>query len=283
MKKIVYILFMMSIILSFVGCKKLVEDNIAEVLIEKNLEATGLSDDVDVSADGKIVKIETEQGVVNLEENQGWPSEIPKEIPVFDGGEVVAYSRMNSQYVVSIYYDDPQVLEAYIKKYEDWNLINSYEDDVSKEVGKTFDNGEYMVNLLVNDGDLAIMVGESQAVEPVADSEGMNEIDFSIEESFDVPVGFPEFSYGREVDVEIEDSDFPNAYWVKKFVDVEREDFMWYLTTCQDRGYKVDGFFTKTDELSGMVSVRHTKVDDMLALIYDESLSELIIAAGMDE
>ena len=271
-----------SIILIFilVGCGKSAEEKLAENLLNKNIEAAGLENQVQVGEDGNSIVISNDQGNVNIGEDQEWPEFMPEVIPIFKGGEVFASSQMGQSSSVTINYDDEKLFNDYLKKYTNWTVIRYFEDDVSGEISGLYDDGTYEVFIIGGIGQITITVNLSEGKSPQEqeiDETYYNRINFEKAEATDAPTTVPEFTEGIKTEVDM--SDFPNAIWVKSYFGVEIEQMEDYLIKCQDNGYKVESIFDST-VADGVFSVTHSKSENLLAVTFNSERGGVLLVYG---
>ncbi len=279
-KRTLIIISSFILIFVLVGCGKSAEEKLAEDLLNKNIEAAGLENQVQVGEDGNSIVISNDQGNTNIGENQEWPDFIPEVIPKFKDGEVFASSQMGQSSSVTINYEDEKVFDDYLKKYANWTVIRYFEDDESGETSALYDDGTYEVFIIGGKGQITITVnlseGQSQQ-EQGADETYYNRINFETAEATDVPTIVPEFTEGIKTEVDM--SDFPNAIWVKSYFGVEIEQIEDYLIKCQDNGYKVESLFDST-VADGVFTITHSKLENLLAVTFDPDRGGVLLVYG---
>jgi len=89
MKKTVIIVLSFLLALSIMGCagrREKAAEEIAEKIVEKKLEDQGI--DANVEKDGEEITIKTDEGEMTIKTDMKWPDETPKDIPIFNKGEI---------------------------------------------------------------------------------------------------------------------------------------------------------------------------------------------------
>jgi len=126
MKRAWILVLAIVLVLGVAGCKS-AEEKTAEELTERLLS----DKDVDVDIDGDEVTIETEDGDISIESDEGkLPDGFPRDFPVYDDLKIGSTSRMGNEETVSYYVeaesrdDFDEVYEWYKAELEDegWEI-----------------------------------------------------------------------------------------------------------------------------------------------------------------
>jgi len=152
----VFIIFLLALLTTFYSCKKATEKN-AEKMIEKSIgnEAT-----VDIDKDK--ITLETDKGKFTTDAKE-WPSEIPKEVPMFTDGNLTAVTNQemnDSNNWVIIFGDIPKnALQDYKTKLtgEGYTIVFSTSAGTGGHVAA--EKGNYNIMIMEADGNATVSVG----------------------------------------------------------------------------------------------------------------------------
>jgi len=147
MKKILFVLLIALLVIGLIACGKSAVEKAAENMIEEIMEKEGV--DVDVDDGGDTVTIETEEGDVTIEGDEGgmpWPNDkLPGNVPELKGVKVVAVINAGSSIMIGFEDCDKNTADAYIDqiKASGWKISLDMESEGTRIIMAGNSNDEY--------------------------------------------------------------------------------------------------------------------------------------------
>ena len=156
-KNWVLIILLLALLTTFDSCKKASEKK-TEKMIEKSI-----GNDATVDLDKEKISIETEEGKFTSDVSaKEWPTEIPKDVPIFTDGKVTAVTSQemeDSNNWVIIFGEIPKnALENYKTKLkgEGYTIVFSTSMGTGGHVAA--EKGDYKIMIMETDGNATVSV-----------------------------------------------------------------------------------------------------------------------------
>lgn len=150
MKKILFLLVIVVMVVGLVACANAREnavENILENILEKEL---GEKIDIEIDDDGESFTIKTEEGEVSFESDESgipWPSDkLPGNVPELKGVKVVSVIDVGTGILISFEDCDKNTANAYIDqiKASGWNISVEIETGDIHSIIADNDNDEFL-------------------------------------------------------------------------------------------------------------------------------------------
>lgn len=156
-KKLILTSFLLlGIIFVLSGCKKSVEEELAEKSMENALGAGA-----NVEIDDENVTVETDLGVMHTGDDLGVPADWPEDVYVTDG-KIIASSNMNGSHNLTIESEKTvsEVKEEYEEKLaeEGWTETSSLSMGGAVMMGAEKDDRTFSLSVTVEDGVTTVVV-----------------------------------------------------------------------------------------------------------------------------
>jgi len=128
MKKIIVIVLVLCLVVSFAGCRRAREE-VAEKMIEERLEKQGI--DVDIEKQGDSITIESEEGDIVIGPKSEWPNDAPKVVPEFKKGKIESSATMAGNTILNIKCDKYKDASDYLEdlKSSGWKEMMKMESE----------------------------------------------------------------------------------------------------------------------------------------------------------
>ncbi len=158
MTKIGIVVLALMMVLTAAAClrpRARLQENIAENIIEKNLEAQGVDADVDINGDE--FSMTSEEGDFTVSQNSKWPSSAPADIPEFKGGNLTATVEMETQVMLNFEEVKEQEVRDYAAALEKAGFSQTMKNEMDDGLFYVFEKGSMQLTVGYQDQTMSII------------------------------------------------------------------------------------------------------------------------------